>query len=89
MSEPISKKRKLQVNGSNGIQRQESFSDLLMQLEAEEDAGGGTSSISSTGGHTDVSDNIESDKAWPRPALLPSDPKKDSISMLAECWPSE
>lgn len=41
MSEPINKKRKLQVNGSNGIVKQESFSDILMQLEAEEDASGG------------------------------------------------
>lgn len=41
MSEPINKKRKLQVNGSNGLVKQESFSDILMQLEAEEDASGG------------------------------------------------
>lgn len=41
MAEPMNKKRKLQVDGSNGLARQESFSDILMQLEAEEDAGGG------------------------------------------------
>ncbi|KAI9635703.1 putative delta DNA polymerase [Dioszegia hungarica] len=64
MSEPINKKRKLQVNGSNGIVKQESFSDILMQLEAEEDASG---------------DNIETDKAWPRPAVPNFDRKTDSI----------
>jgi DNA polymerase delta subunit 1 len=41
MSEPINKRRKLQVIGSNGLVKQESFSDILMQLEAEEDASGG------------------------------------------------
>jgi hypothetical protein len=35
MIEPINKKRKLQANGS--LDKQPSFTDVLQQLEAEED----------------------------------------------------
>lgn len=39
VQEPSSKKRKLQAHAS--LVKQDSFSDVLQQLEAEEDAAGG------------------------------------------------
>lgn len=43
MVEPSSKKRRLEVNGKGILSKQESFSAVLQQLEAEEDASGGES----------------------------------------------
>lgn len=39
--EPSSKKRKLDVAQKNQLAKQESFTEVLRQLEAEEDASGG------------------------------------------------
>jgi hypothetical protein len=39
--EPISKKPKLEPNGHAPLNKQQSFSEVLQQLEAEEDVKGG------------------------------------------------
>nr|XP_031863513.1 DNA polymerase delta catalytic subunit [Kwoniella shandongensis]KAA5530585.1 DNA polymerase delta catalytic subunit [Kwoniella shandongensis] len=62
MVEPTSKKRKLEPG--QGLVKQDSFSAVLQQLEAEEDASG---------------DSIETSAAWPRPAVPPINIKQDSI----------
>lgn len=41
MLEPASKKRRLQGRDEPGFVEQKSFTDVLQQLEAEEDANGG------------------------------------------------
>ncbi|WWD22492.1 DNA polymerase delta catalytic subunit [Kwoniella shandongensis] len=66
MVEPTSKKRKLEPG--QGLVKQDSFSAVLQQLEAEEDASG---------------DSIETSAAWPRPAVPPINIKQDSIGRCA------
>jgi hypothetical protein len=41
--EPLTKKRKVQADDQTGLAKQDSFSEILQQLEAEEDASGGQS----------------------------------------------
>jgi hypothetical protein len=41
VAEPLNKKRKLQVNGNGSAVKQQSFTDVLEQLEAEGDDGSG------------------------------------------------
>ncbi|EIW67930.1 DNA polymerase delta subunit 1 [Tremella mesenterica] len=65
MVEPSSKKRKVETNGHAPLKKQESFSSVLQQLEAEEDAGG---------------ESIETSAAWPRPPLPRLRPQTDSIA---------
>ncbi|TXT04989.1 hypothetical protein VHUM_03809 [Vanrija humicola] len=61
MTEPIPKKRRL-GNTGQPLEPQPSFTEVLEQLEAEEDA-----------------KSMETSKAWPRPALKPIDPRKDTL----------
>ncbi len=66
MVEPQSKKRRLESLGAKpSLGKQESFSEMLEQLEAEEDGS---------------DDHIETSSAWPRPAAPRLDPVKDSVS---------
>ncbi|WWC66861.1 uncharacterized protein I206_100768 [Kwoniella pini CBS 10737] len=68
MVEPTNKKRKLEpINGHGqpALAKQESFSAVLEQLEAEEDASG---------------DSIETSAAWPRPAAPKLNTQRDSIA---------
>ncbi|WVR03623.1 hypothetical protein IAU60_000616 [Kwoniella sp. DSM 27419] len=67
MVEPTNKKRKLGVNGHDqpALAKQESFTAVLEQLEAEEDASG---------------DSIETSAAWPRPAAPRLNVKTDAIA---------
>ncbi|KAK4688039.1 DNA polymerase delta subunit 1, partial [Tremellales sp. Uapishka_1] len=64
MVEPTHKKRKLAINGHPPLGKQESFSDVLQQLEAEED---------------NSEDSIETSAAWPRPAAPRLDVMKDAL----------
>ncbi|WRT63862.1 uncharacterized protein IL334_000787 [Kwoniella shivajii] len=68
MVEPTNKKRKLEpINGHGqpSLAKQESFSAVLEQLEAEEESSG---------------DSIETSSAWPRPAAPHLNVKTDSIA---------
>ncbi|WVQ62616.1 uncharacterized protein L199_000763 [Kwoniella botswanensis] len=70
MVEPTNKKRKIEpVNGHGhgqpALAKQESFSAVLEQLEAEEDASG---------------DSIETSAAWPRPAAPRLNTQTESIA---------
>ncbi|AFR94130.2 DNA polymerase delta subunit 1 [Cryptococcus neoformans C23] len=65
IQEPIIKKRKLDTPLHKELEAQPSFTEVLEQLEAEEDAAG---------------DSIETSAAWPRPPVPPFDDKKETIS---------
>ncbi|ORX34769.1 putative delta DNA polymerase [Kockovaella imperatae] len=66
MVDVSNKKRKLQGNGAvRTLEKQASFSQVLEQLEAEDDNSG---------------DHIESSDAWPRPSVAVNDPALDSIT---------
>jgi hypothetical protein len=77
MKEPSNKKRRLD---SNALAKQDSFSEILQQLEAEGDMSGGVSApLIRVINLTHAIDHIETSAAWPRPALEATDPKKHSI----------
>lgn len=74
MVEPTNKKRKI----DQPLAKQDSFSAVLQQLEAEEDAsGGGFPSLWTV---SLTLDSIETSTAWPRPPVRAFDPKHDSIA---------
>ena len=72
--EPSLKKRKLD---STSIAKQDSFSEILQQLEAEGDITGGMMAVCDKANHED---HIETSAAWPRPALKALNVKTDPIS---------
>ena len=77
----VTKKRKLEVNGHGvegdkpALAKQESFTEILQQLEAEEVSNGGGSSA----GWPLTVDHIETSAAWPRPDVGQLDPRRASI----------
>jgi DNA polymerase delta subunit 1 len=83
MQEPISKKRKLDPNGHVPLVKQESFSEVLQQLEAEEDASGGMSNDQVHSELMTCVDHIETGKAWPRPEVPRLQPSKNAIGQCA------
>ena len=76
IAEQANKKRRLEPAS---VSRQESFSDLLTQLEAEEDASEGEL-LPGPGAQLTRADSIETSNAWPRPPVPRYDAKKDPIS---------
>jgi len=79
MPEPSSKKRRID---SNVPAKQDSFSEILQQLEAEGDMSGGERKPTAAFSVAHSTDHIETSAAWPRPTLVAIEAKKQSIGEL-------
>ena len=89
MVDLVQKRRRIDSDDPKSlVKKQASFSDVLQQLEAEEDASGGMFvtifvSHSINLDHSLAADDIETASAWPRPKVTAFDRRKDPISQLA------
>ena len=86
MVAPSNKRKKVDDHGQVPLTKQESFTQVLEQLEAEEDATGGECSdqlrLSNTD-YLDLGDHIETSGAWARPPLETIHVKTDSIGVVS------
>lgn len=82
VQEPTTKKRKLDIPSQKGLEAQPSFTEVLEQLEAEEDAAGSEYlpvKLDTAVANWYSVDSIETSASWPRPPVLPFDAEKETI----------